>query len=279
MPPQVSHVRGTELVIEHIEKHICPTITSSDLLGGPAFRFRADRRPHVALVSYDDEYRSAETLPRFAQELQERFGCYCTFLLGERDAGIPGLEELSTADALVLFVRRRALPGEQMAMIRRYLDRGKPLLGLRTACHAFDIKAAPPPGMEVWPAFDHDVLGGNYHGHTPSKDRRPEVVAAEGATGHPILAGVPLTEWTSGGTLYNVSPIDSRNTVLLVGKYKDVTEPVAWTRDYHGSRIFFTSLGHVEDFQTPRFRTLLVNAIYWAMDKPVPGVVIHNCGN
>lgn len=30
--PHVSHARGTELVIEHIEKHWCPSIDSSDLL-------------------------------------------------------------------------------------------------------------------------------------------------------------------------------------------------------------------------------------------------------
>ena len=45
MPPRVSHVRGTELMVEYIEQHVCPTITSSDLLGGPAFRFR---RPAAA---------------------------------------------------------------------------------------------------------------------------------------------------------------------------------------------------------------------------------------
>jgi nicotinamidase-related amidase len=31
-PPHVSHERGTELVIEHIEKHWCPSVLSDDLL-------------------------------------------------------------------------------------------------------------------------------------------------------------------------------------------------------------------------------------------------------
>jgi hypothetical protein len=31
-PPHVSHTRGTELVIEHIEKYWCPSILSEDLL-------------------------------------------------------------------------------------------------------------------------------------------------------------------------------------------------------------------------------------------------------
>jgi len=34
--PQVSHDRGTELVIEHIERHWCPSVLSADLLAGSA---------------------------------------------------------------------------------------------------------------------------------------------------------------------------------------------------------------------------------------------------
>lgn len=41
--PFVSHFRGTELIIEHIEKFVCPTITSVDLLGGEPFRFAGDK--------------------------------------------------------------------------------------------------------------------------------------------------------------------------------------------------------------------------------------------
>lgn len=40
--PWVSHFRGTELVVEHIEKYWCPTITSVDFLGGKPFRFKGD---------------------------------------------------------------------------------------------------------------------------------------------------------------------------------------------------------------------------------------------
>ena len=30
-PPYVSHARGTEMVVEHIEKYWCPSIVSDDL--------------------------------------------------------------------------------------------------------------------------------------------------------------------------------------------------------------------------------------------------------
>jgi nicotinamidase-related amidase len=43
MPPMVSHFKGTELIIEHIEKYVCPTITSNQILGGNEFRFQGDK--------------------------------------------------------------------------------------------------------------------------------------------------------------------------------------------------------------------------------------------
>ena len=65
--PNVSHVRGTELVVEHIEKYWCPTITSTDLTDQPAFRFKEDKRPHVVFLVSDDHYDADKTIPQFAQ--------------------------------------------------------------------------------------------------------------------------------------------------------------------------------------------------------------------
>jgi len=43
MPPMVSHFEGTRLIVEHIEKYVCPTIASTQLLGGKEFRFAGDK--------------------------------------------------------------------------------------------------------------------------------------------------------------------------------------------------------------------------------------------
>jgi nicotinamidase-related amidase len=40
--PYVSHFEGTARIIEHIEKYVCPTITSDQVLGGQPFRFKGD---------------------------------------------------------------------------------------------------------------------------------------------------------------------------------------------------------------------------------------------
>jgi nicotinamidase-related amidase len=38
-PPFVSHFAGTELMIQHVEKHWCPTVTSASILGSAPFTF------------------------------------------------------------------------------------------------------------------------------------------------------------------------------------------------------------------------------------------------
>jgi nicotinamidase-related amidase len=40
--PYVSHFEGTRRIIEHIEKYVCPTIGSEQVLGGQPFRFKGD---------------------------------------------------------------------------------------------------------------------------------------------------------------------------------------------------------------------------------------------
>ncbi|HIG31761.1 MAG TPA: isochorismatase family protein [Verrucomicrobiales bacterium] len=42
--PFVSHYEGTSRIIEHIEKYVCPTITSEQLIGGKPFQFEKDPR-------------------------------------------------------------------------------------------------------------------------------------------------------------------------------------------------------------------------------------------
>jgi type 1 glutamine amidotransferase len=67
-----------------------------------------------------------------------------------------------------------------------------------------------------------------------------------------------------------VRPLAKTTQPLLLGTIAgQASEPVAWTNQYRGGRIFYTSLGHPEDFKNPEFRKLLVNAVFWAMNKPV----------
>ena len=275
--PVVSHFTGTDFVVEHIEKYVCPTITSTVFTGKPQFCFKGDKRPRVVFISAENEYDAAGTLPEFAHELQVKYGLYCEILQGSTEKNgrelheLAGLEALTNADLAIVFARRRALQVEQMKYFRDSMDSGKPLIGLRTASHAFDTRGSAPQGYAEWPGFDSEVLGGNYHGHHGSGPKCT-VTAAAGAADHPILAGVKLP-LTSNGSLYKARPLSDSAKPLLVGTIPDQEpEPVAWTNTYKSSRIFYTSLGHPDDFKNESFRQLLLNAVFWVMDKPLPKV-------
>jgi len=273
--PFVSHFTGTDLVVEHVERFVCPTITSTVFMDQPAFRFSGDKRPRVVLISAESEYKAAETLPDFAHELQMKYDLSCEILQAGTDEKseernyICGMESLLDADLAVVFARRRAFPAKQMQYLRDYLDRGKPLFALRTASHAFDTRGSTPAGHAEWREFDRDVLGGNYTGHYASGPQTT-VTAAPAAQDHPILSGVK-TPFISNGSLYKTSPLAGSAQLLLTGSIPDQKpEPVAWTNTYKQARIFYTSLGHPDDFGNPQLRRLLINAVFWAMDKPVP---------
>jgi len=275
MRPFVSHFTGTDLIVEHLEKYVCPTITSTVFTGQPQFCFRNDKRPRVVLISAESEYKAEQSLPEFAHELETKYGLCCEILQGsiKRDSKdrnyIAGMEALTNADLAVLFVRRRALPAQQMKYFRNYLDSGRPLVGLRTASHAFDTRGNAPDGYAELQKLDPEVLGGNYHGHHGSGPKCT-ITTAAGAEAHPILAGVQMP-FTSNGSLYEVRPLTKSTKRLLIGTIPDKEpEPVAWTNRYKKSRIFYTSLGHPDDFRNAQFRRMLINAVFWAMDKPVP---------
>src|SRR5262249_7960966 len=129
---------------------LCPAIRAED----PWIVFPGGDGPgkgkHIVLISGDDEYRSEEALPQLAKILSKHHGFKCTVLFSiDKKTGfiepkaeaknIPGLEALKTADLCVMFLRFRDLPDDQMKHIDDYLQTGKPIIGLRTSTHAFEV--------------------------------------------------------------------------------------------------------------------------------------------
>jgi len=274
--PKVSHFTGTDFVVEHIETWWCPSITSSELLAGAPFRFRQDPRQTVALIIGENEYRTMETLPAFAaSELVPR-GIHVEHVLSSTntdDVRFVNWPAIANADLLMVSTRRRTPRREMLDLIRAHLAAGRPLIGLRTACHGFAPRTeqlaelAAHPELGAWPEFDRDVLGGHYtnhHGAGPTV----EVIPVKGQGAHPILDGVG--PFTSAGSLYRCSPLAAGTQELLQGTILGAEpQPVAWTHDYGPAhaRVFFTSLGHPADFAQPDFRRLLGNGVAWALTE------------
>ncbi len=137
---------------------------------------------HVVLVSGDEEYRSEEALPQLGKILARHHGFTCTvlFAIGKdgtidpnRSDNIPGLEALRSADLMIIATRFRNLPDDQMKEIVDYVESGRPIIGMRTATHAFNLTgktyAKYSWNSKAWDGgFGRQVLGEtwvNHHGH------------------------------------------------------------------------------------------------------------------
>jgi len=270
--PYVSHLTGTDRIVDHIERHVAASITSDQLVGGKPFRFREDTRPRVAMIMAEDEYETERTLTEFAlANLGHDFAVRLIYGSESDKYEIPGLDALDDADVLLISARRRPIKKEQLAKIQAFVRSGKPVVGIRTASHAFHLRTGQTPeGVASWPGIDEEVWGGRYTNHH-ANDLKSRVQVVDAAHGHPILTGVSLP-FAQGGSLYKVSPIDPKAVPLLKGIAEGFDpEPVAWTfTRADGGRSFYSSLGHKGDFANPQFQRMLVNALFWATGRKVP---------
>jgi hypothetical protein len=259
---------------------------------------------HIVLISGDDEYRSEEGLPQLAKILSTHHGFKCTVLFSidkegninpEYHGNIPGLEALKTADAVIMLLRFRDLPEDQMKLMVDYIESGKPIVALRTSTHAFDIHTAKNFEKYTWTSkekgfeggFGKQVLGEtwiSHHGNHGSQSCRgiiPEDVAK-----HPILRGIKSGDIWGPTDVYGVTlplPGDSKTLVLgevvdgmkptdkrLDGAKNEPMMPVAWIKTYKGTsgntaRIFTTTMGASQDLLSEGVRRMIVNATYWVL--------------
>ena len=258
---------------------------------------------HIVLVSGDEEYRSEEAMPMLGKLLSRRHGFKCTVLFSVNpDDGtidpvnqknVPGLENLQSADLMIIATRFRELPDEQMKYVDEYVNAGKPVIGLRTATHAFKYEKGNESrlkkyhfGSTEWPGgFGQQVLGEtwvSHHGHHKVESTRGVVNDAQKS--NPILNGVKDV-W--GPTdVYTVKNLPESATILLFGQVLEGMEPdskplagpkndpmmpLAWTKTFTGTsgspaRIFCTTMGASVDLACEDLRRLIVNAAYWAVD-------------
>lgn len=228
-------------------------------------------KPHIVfLISKDpNNYEAHKTIPKFAEDLKREHDLNVSVILGkgERSAfEFPNLEIINEADLVVVFFRRIALRVEQLDLIKNYLKAGNPLVGIRTANHAFSVRDKNiPEGYEDWWEFVPEILGCKNRGYGPVEPGT-DVAVLPKAKAHFILEGFEPAEWHSAGNVYRVAPLlDPKANILLTGNVAGTTEPIAWTRTVGESRIFYTSLGYPKDFEVPQFRNLLSNGIFWAL--------------
>ncbi|MAU72568.1 MAG: hypothetical protein CML04_10770 [Pseudozobellia sp.] len=198
---------------------------------------------NIVLISGDEEYRSEEALPQLAKILSKHHGFNCTVLFAQEETkpgmvnanylkNIPGLEALESADLMVIFTRFRALPDNQMKYIDDYLKSGKPVMGIRTATHAFNFDKDSDSkytqygnyyegDIEEWHGgFGRLVLGEkwiNHHGH--HKHQSTKGIIAEGAEATGIVNGIEDGDVWGASDVYGVRlPLVGDAQPIILGK-------------------------------------------------------------
>jgi len=273
MPPKVDHFSGLDLMVEYIEKYVCPSIVSSDFTGKKQYKFSDDTRKRIAILLAEGEYHACQRLPEFAEELTRK-NLHCDFALGvpkmngEGRHNIENLQILEDADLMIIYMRRRALAPEKLAMIKKYVASGRPIFAIRTSSTAFDaqkkITDADGNTLEQWTEFDEKVLGGNYQGYDTELRKQgtgTDVTIVAGKENHPLLKGV--TPFHCQDWMYRNTPLRSdKAEVLLRGKNPKWDEPVLWT---NGETVVYTSLGHWDDWTIESYKNIVRNAVEYLL--------------
>lgn len=251
---------------------------------------------HIVFLASDHEYRTEETCPALARILAKHHGFKCTVVFGvdadgHIEAGsskVAGLEALDNADLFVIFTRFLNLPAEEMDHVVAYLDRGGPVVGLRTASHAFKIPGNSPYAKYSFQSkvegyekgFGHQILGNTWVGHYGSNHKqgtRIQIVPEN--KDNVILTGVNDNAFCHAGAYVG----EPREGFTVLTKSQPLTSmdpkgepdtskppmPSTWTRYYATKdgkqhRVFHSTQGASEDILDPDYRRLIINGILWS---------------
>ncbi len=257
---------------------------------------------HVVLLAGDEEYRSEEAMPMLGKILSQRHGFTCTVLFSVDEDGtinpdkgdsLSHPEALDSADAIVMSLRFRHWNAEAVAKFQAAVDRGVPIVGLRTSTHAFNDK---PLGK-----FGKNVLGEQWVSHWGShKHEATKGILEAGAAGEAILHGVTDVFGTSdvyeayppadakilirGQVLKGMSPTDApadskkkRSTDKAEQGINEPMMPIAWTREVPNAagktnRILCTTMGAASDLPNEGLRRLVINGVFWGLGLEVPAM-------
>jgi type 1 glutamine amidotransferase len=227
----------------------------------------------MVVLAGEPEYDSHHTMKGLSEQIAEAQNLTLDFRTPSVIEDTPDFPEssfgdlgtLADADLLVVYTRFRRLPDVEMEALQAYLQRSKPVVGLRTSSHAFFFD--PASRWASWnDGFGRDVLGSpwsSHHGHGSSTD----VTVLPDAPAE-LVAGLPeafhLRSW-----LYRTE-LEPWCRPVLTGvpvdpESESTPGPVAWVGTPEGRRTFYTSLGHPDDFERDEFRTLVHNAVAWTL--------------
>lgn len=267
---------------------------------------------HIVLLAGDEEYRSEEAMPMLGKLLSQRHGFKCTVLFSVNGEGVidptagnslTHPEALDSADAIVMLLRFRHWDDVTTRKFQAAIQRGVPVIALRTSTHAFNGYAKDSP-FASWNWNNPDGgWGRKFLGETwVSHWGKHKVEATKGVieaanANHPILRGV--SDIFGNTDVYEAAP--PADAIVLVrgqvlqgmtpdtppASYKKPTAakveqdvnspmmPVAWARVVKNdagteNKVFCTTMGAATDLATEGTRRMVVNAVFWGLGLEVP---------
>lgn len=259
----------------------------------------ANNAKHIVLVAGDEEYRTEESMPMLAKILSQKHGFKCTvlFALGpngadfidpNNSAGIRGWDALADADLMIIGTRFRKPSSQDAKYIANFLNAGKPVIGTRTATHAFNGEGEFE-GLK-YADFGLKILGETWVSHHGKhKVEGARSVVEPGKEKHPILTSV--ASFFAPSDVYGVTHLTESDEVLLRGAVTETLDPsskiteskqnqpmqaLAWVHSYTSpngkkqGKSFCTTAGASVDFVDESLRRLIVNASYYLTGRNIP---------
>lgn len=272
----------------------------------------AAKGKHIVLLSGDEEYRSEESMPMLGKILSQRHGFKCTvlFSLGEdgtivptNGASLSHPEALDSADAIVMLLRFRHWDAATSKKFEAAVNRGVPIIALRTSTHAFSGYAKDSP-FAAWNwnnatgGWGKKFLGETWVSHWGKHkfEATKGIIEAANAN-HAVLRGV--SDLFGNTDVYEAAPpadavILARGQILQgmtadtpPASYRKATAakveqevntpmmPVAWLRTVKNdagteNKILATTMGAATDLTNEGLRRLVVNGVFWGLGQDVP---------
>ena len=260
----------------------------------------------VVLLAGDEEYRSEEALPMLAKILSQHHGFNCTVLFSTDPDGtinpnkgdnLGKPEALDSADVIVTSLRFRKWPDAAMKHFDDAIQRGVPVVGMRTSTHSFQLPDSS--AFKQYNSFGKRVLGEGWVSHWGNhKVEATRGVLEPAASKEPLLRGVTMVFGDSD--VYEAYPpadasILLRGQVLKAMDPKDLPAayekqrasdkqkqdinspmmPIAWHREVKNdagktNKILCTTMGAATDLTSEGLRRLIVNGVYWGAGLNVP---------
>lgn len=296
MPPQWTQICG-RLIFALL---LTLGVASSTLADESTLVLEPKSEPvgRIVLVSGDEEYRSEEAMPMLGKILSQRHGFHCTVIFSlstdgsyidpNNSAGLHGLAALDDADLMIIGTRFRHPNEEEAKHMTKFLNDGKPVIGIRTATHAFNGNGSF--GGEIpFGQWGRRILGEQWVSHHGGhKTQGARGVIEDANANHPILNAVD--DVFAPSDVYGVIHLTDDDTILMrgavteslapdsknvAGAKNDPMQPFAWLHTYEApngkqGQAFATTAGASVDLVNEGLRRMIVNAALFLTGHEVP---------